>query len=143
MTMVEQTFADLWATGTSPGSHPIGHLRETLDELDYTRIGDLDTLADRRLVRIAGVITHRQRPPTAGGVTFLSAEDETGIANVVCSATVWEKYRKIGLTHGALRITGHVERSDHGGGAINIVAGRLAPLRVPAQPGHIRGRDFR
>jgi error-prone DNA polymerase len=143
MTVVEQTFADLWATGTSPDSHPIGHLRETLDEIGYTRVADLHTLPDRKLVYIAGLITHRQRPPTAGGVTFLSAEDETGIANIVCSGPVWEKYRRIGLTHGALRITGHVERSDHGGGAINIVAGRLAPLRVAAQPEHIRGRDFR
>ena len=48
-----------------------------------------------------------------------------------------------GLAHGALRITGHLERSDHGNGAINIVAGRLAALRVASQPDRIRGRDFR
>jgi error-prone DNA polymerase len=143
MTAVEQTFADLWATGTSPDSHPIGHLRETLDATGHTRIADLEATADRRLVRIAGIVTHRQRPPTAGGVCFLSVEDETGLANIVCSPAVWEKYRRIALACGALRITGHVERSAAKKGSINVVAGRLAPLHVAAQPERIRGRDFR
>ncbi|MBS2964087.1 hypothetical protein KGA66_13600 [Actinocrinis puniceicyclus] len=143
MTAVEQTFADLWATGTSPDSHPIAHVRAELDATDHTRIADLDDLPDRRLVRVAGIVTHRQRPPTAGGVCFLSLEDETGLVNIVCSPAVWAKYQRVGLAHGALRITGHLERSDGRGGALNIVAGRLAPLRVAAQPGNLRGRDFR
>ncbi|HEV2344608.1 MAG TPA: error-prone DNA polymerase [Actinocrinis sp.] len=171
MSPVEQTFADLWATGTSPDSHPIAHVRAHLDATGHTRIADLADVPDRRLVHVAGIVTHRQRPPTAGGVCFLSLEDETGLVNVVCSPEVWQKYQRIGLAHGALRITGSLERSDHTdsdsagsdsagsdsadsdradsgragrrGGAINIVAGRLAPLRVAAQPEHLRGRDFR
>ena len=143
MTVVEQTFADLWATGTSPGNHPVAHMRPQLDATGHTRIADLADLPDRTLVHVAGIVTHRQRPPTAGGVCFLSLEDESGLVNIVCSPAVWEKYRRIGLAHGALRITGSLERSDHGGGALNVVAGRLAPLRVAAQPAHLRGRDFR
>ena len=143
MTTVEQTFADLWATGTSPDSHPIAHVRGHLDATDHTRIKDLGDLPDRKLVHVAGIVTHRQRPPTAGGVCFLSLEDETGLVNVVCSPEVWAKYQRVGLAHGALRITGSLERSDHGGGALNIVAGRLEPLRVAAQPAQLRGRDFR
>jgi error-prone DNA polymerase len=143
MTAVEQTFADLWATGTSPGSHPIAHMRELLDATGHLPIAQLDDVPDRHLVHVAGIVTHRQRPPTAGGVCFLSLEDETGLVNVVCSPAVWAKYQRVGLAHGALRITGHLERSDHGGGALNVVAGRLAPLRVEAKPERIRGRDFR
>jgi error-prone DNA polymerase len=143
MTVIEQTFADLWATGTSPDSHPIAHARDLLDATGHTPIADLADLPDRKLVHVAGIVTHRQRPPTAGGVCFLSLEDETGLVNVVCSPAVWQKYQRVGLAHGALRITGHLERSDHGGGAVNIVAGRLAPFKVAAQPGHLRGRDFR
>ncbi len=143
MTFVEQTFADLWATGTSPDSHPIAHVRPRLDASGHTPIADLYKVPDRTLVHIAGIVTHRQRPPTAGGVCFLSLEDETGLVNIVCSPQVWEKYRRIGLAHGALRITGSLERSDHGTGALNVVAGRLAPLRLAAQPANIRGRDFR
>ncbi len=143
MTVVEQTFADLWATGTSPENHPVAHMRPHLDAAGHTRIADLADLSDRTLVHVAGIVTHRQRPPTAGGVCFLSLEDETGLVNIVCSPAVWEKHRRIGLAHGALRVTGSLERSDHGGGALNIVAGRLAPLRVAAQPANLRGRDFR
>jgi error-prone DNA polymerase len=143
MTAIEQTFADLWATGTSPDSHPVAHVRARLDATGHTPIAALADVPDRRLVHVAGVVTHRQRPPTAGGVCFLSLEDETGLVNVVCSPTVWEKQQRIALSCGALRITGHLERSDHGGGAINIVAGRLAPLRLTARPDRLRSRDFR
>lgn len=143
MSPIEQTFADLWATSTSPDSHPIAHMRPRLDAAGHTPIAQLSGLPDRKLVRVAGIVTHRQRPPTAGGVCFLSLEDETGLVNVVCSPAVWAKYQRVGLAHGALRITGHLERSDHGGGALNVVAGRLAPLRVEAHPDRLRGRDFR
>lgn len=143
MTVVEQTFADLWAAGASPDSHPIAHVREQLTASGHLTIADLAAVPNRQLVRIAGIVTHRQRPPTAGGVCFLSLEDETGLANIVCSPTVWERQRKVALNHGALRIIGHLERSAREGGAINIVAGRLEPLRVAAQPSHMRGRDFR
>ncbi len=148
MSPVEQTFADLWATGTSPDSHPIAHVRAELDATGHTPVAGLADIPDRTLVRVAGIVTHRQRPPTAGGVCFLSLEDETGLVNVVCSPAVWAKYQRVGLSYGALRITGSLERSDRTGsdprgGALNVVAGRLAPLRVAAQPGHLRGRDFR
>ena len=143
MNAIEQTFADLWSTGSSPDSHPIGHMRQRLAETGFVTVADLADLPDRKLVHVAGIITHRQRPPTAGGVCFLSLEDETGICNIVCSPPIWEANKKVILAHGALRITGSLERSDHGEGAINIVAGRIAPLRVDAQPARTRRRDFR
>jgi error-prone DNA polymerase len=143
MTVIEQTFADLWAAGASPDSHPIAHVREELTATGHLRIAELADVPGNRLVRIAGIVTHRQRPPTAGGVCFLSLEDETGLANIVCSPTVWERQKKVALTCGALRIIGHLERSDHGEGSINVVAGRLEPLRVAAQPARLRSRDFK
>lgn len=143
MTAVEQTFADLWSTGSSPDSHPIGHVRAQLRAAGFVTAADLAGVPNRRLVRIAGVVTHRQRPPTAGGVCFLSLEDETGLVNVVCPPEIWERHRKIALAHGALLITGSLERSDHGEGAINVVAGRIAPLRADAHPEGTRRRDFR
>jgi error-prone DNA polymerase len=143
MTAVERTFADLWSTGASPDSHPLGHVRDLLDATGHTPIDRLADVPDRRMVRIAGIVTHRQRPPTAGGVCFLSLEDETGLVNIVCSPEVWAKHQRVALTHGALRITGHLERSEPNGGAINVIAGHIAPLRLDAQPGHLRSRDFR
>jgi len=143
MTAVEQTFADLWATGSSPDSHPIGHLRARLADAGCVTAAQLAGLPDGRYVRIAGIVTHRQRPPTAGGVCFLSLEDETGLVNIVCPPPLWEREKRVALAHGALLITGTLERSERDGGAVNVVAGRLAPLRVAAQPGRVRGRDFR
>ena len=37
---------------------------------------------------VGGVVTHRQRPATAGGTTFLNLEDETGLINVIVSKGV-------------------------------------------------------
>ena len=90
MTAVEQTVADLWATGVSPDSHPTQLLRAQLDGLGAVRIDRLGALSRQRpgqppRVLVGGMVTHRQRPATAGGVTFLNLEDETGMLNVICS----------------------------------------------------------
>ncbi len=137
MTAVEQTFADLWATGVSPDSHPVQHIRDHLTAAGATRAGDLPTLRAGQRVRVGGLVTHRQRPPTAGGVVFINLEDETGMINIICPAKIWEKQRRIALDSNALLIDGVLERSD---GATNVLAGRLRPLTVA---GTGRSRDFR
>jgi error-prone DNA polymerase len=86
---------------------------------------------------VAGLVTHRQQPGTARGVVFLSLEDETGMANIICPPAVWQRYRKIGVDANALIIRGRVERID---GAVSLLAMRLERLRVVAAA---RSRDFR
>ena len=86
---------------------------------------------------MAGLVTHRQRPPTARGVVFLSLEDETGMVNVICPPQVWERHRRIATVAPALLVRGRVERT---GGAVNLVADALRPLRVAAV---VPSRDFR
>jgi error-prone DNA polymerase len=137
MSPIEQTFADLWASSTSPDSHPIEHVRSTLDADGVVTMAQLAGLPNRHVVRIAGVVTHRQRPPTAGGVCFLNLEDETGMANVICPQPVWERQKRTALGHAALIVTGTVEHFD---GATNVVAGRLHPLRAATID---RSRNFR
>ncbi|NED97457.1 error-prone DNA polymerase [Phytoactinopolyspora alkaliphila] len=137
MTAVEQTFADLWATGVSPDSHPVQHVRELLDTWGAVRAGDLRHLGDGRRLMVGGLITHRQRPPTAGGVVFMNVEDESGMVNVICPPGVWQRQRKIALESTAVLVDGKLERSD---GAINLLAIRLAPLKVTGSTG---SRDFR
>ncbi len=135
---MEQTFADLWATGTSPTSHPVQHVRAQLDEWGAVAAGALATIEDGSRVLVGGLVTHRQRPPTAGGVVFINLEDETGMVNVVCPRQVWERQRRIALNSSALLVDGRLERHD---GAINLVVLRLRPLRVVS--GSARSRDFR
>ena len=71
------------------------------------------------------LVTHRQRPGTAGGVTFLNLEDETGMLNIVCSEPMWKRYRRIGRQSNGLVIRGRVEYAD---GVTNLVADRFDPL---------------
>ena len=143
MSDVELTVADLWATKISPGEHPVSHLRTALDELDIRPVGTLGEADDTRRVRVAGLVTHRQRPGTAGGVTFLNLEDETGMLNIVCSAPMWNRYRRVGRQSNALVIRGRVEHAD---GVTNLIAERFDPLAlvVPTARalGQHRSRDF-
>ena len=91
-----------------------------------------------RRVLVGGLVTHRQRPATAGGVTFLNLEDETGMLNVTCSEGLWMRYRTVALGSAALLVRGRLERSEEG--VLNLVADRLARL-VLAVP--VKSRDFR
>ena len=85
---------------------------------------------------VAGAVTHRQRPGTAGGVTFLSLEDETGLINIIVSQGLWQRQRKLANTALAMIVRGQLQIAD---GSINLVADQLRPLDLPAR---IRSRDF-
>ena len=136
MTPAEETVADLWATGVF-GTHPLRHIRPALAEQGVAAVAALATAPGGSAIVVGGLVTHRQRPPTAGGVVFISLEDETGMANVICPPQVWERHRRVGAESGALLVHGRVERAE---GATNLVATRLRRLRVAAAP---PSRDFR
>jgi error-prone DNA polymerase len=122
---VEVTMADLWATGITPQSHPFAHLRDQLRRAGIRSVADTATAEPGRRVSVAGLVTHRQRPGTAGGVTFLNLEDETGMLNVICTVGVWRRYRSVAASAAGMVIRGMLERSD---GVTNLVADRLAPI---------------
>jgi error-prone DNA polymerase len=136
MTASEETFADLWATGTY-GTHPIKHIRELLTERGVAASEALKTAPSGSAITVAGLVTHRQQPGTARGVVFLSLEDETGIANVICPPNVWHRYRRLGMDANALLVSGRVERLE---GAVSLLATGLRRLKVVAAA---RSRDFR
>ena len=143
LTDVELTVADVWATGVSPDSHPMEHLREKLDRLGAVRVDKLDAVGSAAgeqppRVLVGGLVTHRQRPATARGVTFVNLEDESGMLNVTCSEGVWARYRTVAVGSSALLVRGRLERSPEG--VLNLVADRLQklPLAVP-----VASRDFR
>ncbi|MCQ3807996.1 MAG: error-prone DNA polymerase [Acidimicrobiaceae bacterium] len=137
MSPAELSHSDLWATGIAPDGHPTVFVRSELDESGVVTAAGLDDRSDGERVLVGGVVTHRQRPPTAGGVTFLSLEDETGLINVVVSSGCWQRYRNTALGASALLIRGRLEKAE---GAVNVVADKLQPLTVGSAPA---SRDFR
>jgi len=137
MSEVELAAADVWATGVSPDSHPVQFLRADLEAMGVTPASALLSVRDGSRVLIAGAVTHRQRPGTARGVTFLNIEDETGMVNVLCVPGLWARYRTMALTARALLVRGQVQNAT---GAVTVLAERLAPLDLAVGS---RSRDFR
>ncbi|GAB3592651.1 Error-prone DNA polymerase [Corynebacterium faecale] len=116
------------ATGVTHDQQPMAMLRTHLDSRGITPADQLlHGVSDGTRVRIAGVVTHRQRPQTASGVTFLGLEDETGLMNVMISPGLWNRQRVLARTARTLIIRGIVQNAN---GAVNVVADRLEPLPV-------------
>lgn len=137
MSELELAAADVWATGVSPDSYPTQFLRADLDALGVLPAGELGSVPDGDRVLIAGAVTHRQRPGTAQGVTFLNLEDETGMVNVLCTPGVWARHRRLANTAPALLVRGQLQNAS---GAITVVAERLG--RITLSVGS-KSRDFR
>ena len=137
MSELELAAADVWATGISPDSYPTQFLRADLDALGVVPAEALGSVPDGDRVLIAGAVTHRQRPGTAQGVTFLNLEDETGMVNVLCTPGVWARHRKLAHTAPALLIRGQVQNAS---GAITVVAERMGRISLTVGS---KSRDFR
>jgi error-prone DNA polymerase len=137
MSAAELAAADVWATGVSPDSYPTQFLRPDLDALGVIPAGRLLSVPDGSRVLVAGAVTHRQRPGTAGGVTFMNLEDETGMVNVLCTPGVWTRHRRVAQSAPALLIRGRVQNA---GGAVTVLAERMRTITLAVGS---RSRDFR
>ena len=136
MSATETAAADLWASGVAPLGHPTKFLRTELAAAGVRTAAELLTCSVGK-VRVAGLVTHRQRPMTAGGTTFLNLEDETGLVNVVVSRGCWQRYRSVARDMPVLMVSGRLERSEN---VANVIAERIEALDVPAS---VTSRDFR
>ena len=105
---------DYATTGLSLKAHPVHFVRKQLDSLRVTPTGSLKNGKNGDPIKVAGLITVRQRPGTAKGVLFITIEDESGFANLVVWGTVFEKYRReiiqarLLMVEGKLQIEGEV-----------------------------------
>lgn len=136
MSALELAAADVWATGVSPDSYPTQFLREDLAAMGVVPAAELLTVPDGTRILVAGAVTHRQRPATAQGVTFVNLEDETGMVNVLCAPGVWARYRKLAQSAPALVIRGIVQNAT---GAVTVLADRMGPIDLKVRS---RSRDF-
>lgn len=132
--------ADYAHTGTTLGRHPLAMLRGQLRKRRCLHSAELAGLPHGRNVRYAGLVTMRQRPETAKGVTFLTLEDEHGLVNAVVWRDTAERQRQ--LLHGSqfLAIDGRVERID---GVQHLIVKRLHDYQPLLGGIDRRSRDFR
>jgi len=137
-TAFETLSADLWATGISPDDHPVRHLRPRLADRGVLAAAALREAENGRRIEVAGLVTHRQRPATASGITFMNLEDETGLVNVICGAGFWARHRRVARDEPAVIVRGILERSPEG--VVNVLADAIEPLRAGVVH---RSRDFR
>lgn len=128
--MSEHVVQDYASTSLSFKAHPVSFVREHLTANFVTYTGDLSKFKDGMIVRVAGLVLVWQRPGTAGGVCFITIEDETGIANLVVFQKLFQKYSKKVLRCRLLMVEGELQTE---GEVIHVVVKRyfdISPLLV-------------
>jgi len=129
---------DYERTSHSPRAHPVETIRS---ELEGSGLPDAETLnrcPNGRRVRYAGIVICRQRPGTAGGVMFMTLEDETGF--VIVWRKVFEEFSLLIKTTSFLGVTGKLQKE---GGTIHVIAEKFWQPRVERRPAKRPSRDFR
>ncbi len=114
--------ADYASIGLTLGRHPLSMLRTALAARRCRRSREFARLAHGTPVRLAGLVTLRQRPETASGVTFVTLEDEDGLVNVVVWHELGERQRRVLLESRLLAVQGRVESAE---GVRHLIASDL------------------
>ena len=109
LSKMEQVIQDYGTTALSLKAHPVSLIRDQLNRLRITPTGSLAGMKNGRAVNVCGLITVRQRPGTAKGVLFITIEDETGFANLVVWAKIFDKYRHVILQSKLLMVSGKLQ----------------------------------
>ena len=137
---IADMLADYDSTGLSLKLHPLALLRQQNPFTQCKRAQDLPDLNHGRFVRIAGLVTGRQRPGSAAGVVFMTLEDETGNINIVVWKDVQQRFRQALLAAKLLLIKGVMECKD---GVIHVIAGELQDYTHVLKGLKQQSRDFR
>jgi len=131
---------DYRSMGFSLGRHPLELLREQLRKLHVRQSKELATLKDGMPVRIAGIVTHRQRPETAKEVMFVSLEDETGISNIVVWKDIQQTQRTALLQSQLMVVQGQLQVAQ---GVVHVVAHHIRDYSHWLGSMALMSRDFR
>ncbi|MNK04808.1 Error-prone DNA polymerase [compost metagenome] len=126
MTQAEHVVQDYATVGLSLKAHPVSFVRPQLEML---RILSTHTInndsTNGQLVKVAGLVLVRQRPGTAGGVCFITIEDETGYSNLVVFEKLFETYRKEILNSRLLMVEGRLQRE---GLVVHVIVSKCVDL---------------
>jgi len=110
--------------------HPLTLLKGVLP--DGTISSDrLPHLRQHSTVRVAGLVTTRQRPRTAKGYVFVLMEDEHGPINVIVKPDIYERDRNAVRMDPFLTVRGRLQKD---GDTLNVIAYDVGALRVPGTP---------
>lgn len=139
-TEAQNIVADYHSTGLTLGRHPLALLRKRFITMRLSTAEELHTFPDRKLARTTGIVTGRQRPPTANGTLFLSLEDETGTVEVIVWPDLFEKQKKDLLNATLLTVYGVWQRVGEGK---NLLAKRVVDhTEMLGALSTISSRDF-
>jgi error-prone DNA polymerase len=127
MTDAERLVADFDGTGMTVGPHPMAYCREELNSLHILRAIDLAHTPNGRIVRVAGCVIARQRPGTAKGFVFMSLEDETGIANIIITPDVLDRFRATVVQGRFLLFEGPIQNVDN---VIHVKAAHVQEIAI-------------
>jgi len=137
MTRPERMDADFRGTGLTIGRHPVAYRRPELSELGASRAMDLQQLRDGSAVKVGGWVIVRQRPGTAKGFVFLTMEDETGVANIIITPQLFDKYRLVVVDEPFLLISGTLQNQD------NVISVKAKTIRALSfQVAAVASHDF-
>jgi error-prone DNA polymerase len=136
MSPPKQVAEDYRTTSLSLKAHPVSFFREDLARMQVVPCASLKTMPDRRRLSVGGLVLVRQRPGTAKGVVFLTLEDETGIANIVCWKDAFDANRRLVMSASFLVVHGQLQVA---GDVIHLVAERFTDLS--AKLGEMRDHE--
>jgi error-prone DNA polymerase len=137
LSLGQEVLADYQSTGLSLRAHPVSLVRHALK--GTYRANELKNVPSGRSIRVAGLVTCRQRPGTASGVTFVTLEDETGNTNVVVWKDLAESERidllssRLMIVHGVL---------EHQGPITHLIARHLENATALLAGLSVSSRDF-
>ncbi|HLN86674.1 MAG TPA: OB-fold nucleic acid binding domain-containing protein, partial [Candidatus Limnocylindrales bacterium] len=139
LTDFEEVGWDYRRTAHSARRHPLEPMRGDLIRQGLPDARTVASMKNGEQIRYAGLVICRQRPGTAGGVVFMTLEDETGFVNVVVWESVFQRYSVLAKTLSFLGVTGKLQVED---GVVHLVAERLWEPRVELKPAQVQSRDF-
>ncbi len=125
MTEGREVVEDYLSKGLTLRRHPVSFLRAELEERRILACGDLQRVRDGGRVTVAGLVLVRQKPGSAKGVTFMTIEDETDVANLVIWSALFDKQRRLLLSCGMVGCRGRVQ---HEGGVTHVIAEHFLDL---------------
>ncbi|MFF7709403.1 error-prone DNA polymerase [Pseudomonas sp. NPDC007930] len=139
-TVGEELHADYASVGTTLGPHPLALLRRALGKWRCRASRELGLLEHGQPVNVCGLVTGRQRPGTASGVTFVTLEDEFGMINVVVWLDLAQRQRRVLVGARLMQVQGRLERK---GEVIHVIARNLLDMSGLLDGLDVRSRDFR